>query len=203
MSGLPHEGRPASDAALRLARAARVAAAHLREIAVPALPPARRLQAEDVACRLGGALRPSERLLDDLDALMAMLAREAEAGTHHSWQADEHHVRGGWPVVDHEPAAAALLAGCRNVRAVRDAAAEVLDIARADELLVALRSRLTAPPGSSAVITFPCRVRAPVHARQTPNGRSPVQVAPRITQARRSSCLPSRAGRQPRWRYSS
>ena len=102
--------------ALGVAQSMRDARRMLDETIVPVLPPARRAFAQDIARRLSRMAMPTERLVQDLDALLAMLDREVQARTHHGWEADEHHVRGGWPTIHRDADGEALACGADALR---------------------------------------------------------------------------------------
>lgn len=72
--------------------------------------------------------------LHDLDALIAQLEREAEAGTRTGWEADEAHTRGGWPTIWRDERAASLSASAAELRRFRMSMTAILDALEAERV---------------------------------------------------------------------
>ncbi|WP_209427456.1 hypothetical protein [Pararhodobacter sp. SW119] len=104
------------------------------DVVIPALPPARRTFAEWLARELERDGIIVESRLNDLDAFIDVLERAISAGTHVGWEADEHHVQGGYTVVHCDEQARALLPVVVDLRKLGQAIARVLDTARAQSL---------------------------------------------------------------------
>ncbi|WP_209427471.1 hypothetical protein [Pararhodobacter sp. SW119] len=98
---------------------------------VPALPPARRTFAEWLGRKLENGAFFEESMVRDIDAFIAEIERLFAAGTHIGWEADAHHVRGGYPVVYLDDRARALEPVVDDLRLLRTAIVRVLDTARA------------------------------------------------------------------------
>lgn len=108
--------------------------AMLLDQVVPHLPPARRGAAEHVARQLVPSRVFGSAMLMDLDALIAFLEGEAEAGTHTGWEADDAHSRGGWPTIWRDERAASLTASAAELRGLRTAITAVLDALEAERI---------------------------------------------------------------------
>lgn len=108
--------------------------AMLHDQVIPHLPPLRRGAAEHVARQLAPSQIFRTELLHDLDALISLSEREAEAGTHVGWEADECHTRGGWPTLWRDERAAALAASAAELRRFRNSITTVLDALEAERL---------------------------------------------------------------------
>ena len=125
------------DAAYAVTRAMRMAEVALHEV-IPALPPLRRAQGQRALAAVAGRVAVNERLLHDLDALVAVVHEEIGRGTHRWWHDDEHHVRGGWIESHRSPDADVLCRGLPVIRDLRDAIAQMLDAVDAERLVGAL-----------------------------------------------------------------
>ncbi len=121
--------------AFAFAQAAREARHAIDHMVVPALQPARRVGPESLARRLWRGPLPTKRLAQDVEALLHVLDREIEARTHHEWEADENHVRGGWPITHLEPDAMALARGANALRRLQSATDAYLDAVAADVII--------------------------------------------------------------------
>lgn len=108
--------------------------AMLLDHVVPHLPPARRGAAEHVARQLIPSRVFASAMLHDLDALIALLGHEAQAGTRTGWEADEAHSRGGWPTIWRDERAASLTASAAELRRFRTAITTVLDALEAERI---------------------------------------------------------------------
>nr|WP_111297749.1 hypothetical protein [Paracoccus saliphilus] len=108
--------------------------AMLQDEVVPHLPPARRGAAEHIARRLVPSRIFTSETLHDLDALIAQLEREAEAGTYAGWEADDGHSRGGWPTVWRDQPATSLNASAAELRRFRMSITTVLDALEAERV---------------------------------------------------------------------
>lgn len=106
---------------------ARTAREMLHQDVVPHLPPLRRGAAEHVAKQLSAQRILRAELLHDLDALIALVEREAERGTWTGWEADEAHTRGGWTTIWRDERASSLAAAAGELRALRASIAAILD----------------------------------------------------------------------------
>lgn len=115
--------------------------AMLQDEVVPHLPPARRAAAEHVARRLTPSRIFACETLHDLDALIAQLEREAEAGTHTGWEGDDAHTRGGWPTVWRDDRAASLTASAAELSRFRLSIIAVLDALEAERIANRLMDR--------------------------------------------------------------
>ena len=113
---------------------ARVVGTILYDAVIPHLPPLKRGAAEHVARRITRSRIFEETMLHDLDALIALVEREAETGTHRGWQADEHHIRGGWPLIHRDERAEALARSAAELRGLHDGIAGVLDAVEAERV---------------------------------------------------------------------
>lgn len=78
---------------------ARFVAGDLRNNVVPALPSSQRTFPAMMARRLETGDIFRQDCVGELEALMDMLRREIDGGADVSWEADEHHVCGGYEVV--------------------------------------------------------------------------------------------------------
>ena len=110
---------------------ARTVRSQLLETAIPALPPARRSFAEWLVRKLAQGAFFDEPTSRDIDAFIDFVEHQVEAGTHLGWEADEHHVRGGYDVVYLDARAKALSPVLADLRKLQAAIARVLDEARA------------------------------------------------------------------------
>ncbi|EAR51818.1 hypothetical protein OG2516_15994 [Oceanicola granulosus HTCC2516] len=125
----PGQLAAAVEQALDQARAIR---AMLYDTVIPHLPPLRRGAAEHIIRCIDRGSIFLEKMLHDLDALIALVEREAEAGTRHGWQADDNHVRGGWPTLHRDERASALSWSASELSRFHGAIAAVLDAAKAE-----------------------------------------------------------------------
>ncbi|WP_282025324.1 hypothetical protein [Limimaricola cinnabarinus] len=114
---------------------AHVAAIGLREAVIPALPPSRRTFPDHLAQRLEDGRIFDESFVDDLNTLLGMLTVKVTAGTHIGWEADEHHICGGYEVVYTDEKTRALRHSATALAMARDAASAVLCAARAIRLV--------------------------------------------------------------------
>ncbi|RJL05889.1 hypothetical protein D3P06_05530 [Paracoccus aestuarii] len=108
--------------------------AMLLDEVVPHLPPARRSAAEHVARRLIPSRIFASETLHDLDALIAQLEQEAEAGTRTGWEADDGHSRGGWTTIWRDERAASLTASAAELRRFRMSITTVIDALEAERI---------------------------------------------------------------------
>lgn len=108
--------------------------AMLHDEVVPHLPPARRGAAEHVARQLIPSRVFASAMLHDLDALIALLEREAAAGTHAGWEGDDGHSRGGWPTIWRDERAASLTASAAELRQFGASITAVFDALEAERL---------------------------------------------------------------------
>ncbi|MGZ3215813.1 hypothetical protein [Paracoccus sp. T5] len=115
--------------------------AMLLDEVVPHLAPARRAAAEHVARRLIPSRIFASETLHDLEALIAQLEREAEAGTYAGWEADDGHTRGGWPTTWRDERAASLTASAVELRRFRMSITTVLDALEAERIANRLMDR--------------------------------------------------------------
>lgn len=88
---------------------ARIAADELRENVVPALLTPARTFPEMIARRLEGGDIFHLDFVNDLEALADMLGQAIDAGAHLGWEADEHHVRGGYEIIFYDAAVVPLV----------------------------------------------------------------------------------------------
>lgn len=123
-----------------LAQSRSIRAMLLDEV-VPHLPPVRRGAAEHVARRLIPSRIFASETLHDLDALIAQLEREAEAGTYAGWEADDAHSRGGWPTIWRDVRAASLTASAAELQRFRMSITAVLDALEAERIANRLMDR--------------------------------------------------------------
>lgn len=120
---------------------ARRAREQLCDTVIPALPPARRSFAACLGRKLEHATFADESLLYDLDAFIAELERLVMSGTHIGWEADEHHVGGGYEVVYLDESARTLGQSLVALRRLRAAVTQFLDMARAAAIARSLVDR--------------------------------------------------------------
>lgn len=111
---------------------ARTIRAMVYDTVIPHLPPLRRGAAEHIIRLIDRRRIFNEATLHDLDALITLVEREAEVGTHYGWQADDDHVRGGWPTVHRDERASALSSSASELGRFHRAIAAVLDAAEAE-----------------------------------------------------------------------
>ncbi|WP_055682556.1 hypothetical protein [Jannaschia rubra] len=104
---------------------AQIAAFGLRETVIPAWPPAKRAFPADLARRLERAEIFDEGFIDEMGALIEVLAARISEGTHVGWEADEGHVRGGYEVIHLEEETPALVRCANDLHAVREAVTEM------------------------------------------------------------------------------
>lgn len=123
-----------ADLALAFAEASRRAQSEITDLIIPALPAARRVFAQDIARRLACQALPTERAVQDLDAFVIVVEREAGFRTRLGWEADEHHVRGGWQTVHRDEDGIALAQGAVTLRELLRASERLLDGLAAERL---------------------------------------------------------------------
>ena len=116
----------------------RVAAIALRETVIPAWPPSRRIFPDHLARRLEDGLIFDEGFIGDLNTFLGMLTMKIAADTHIGWEADEHHVCGGYEVVYTDEETRTLTHSATALAMARDAAIAVLCVTRAVRLVEAL-----------------------------------------------------------------
>jgi hypothetical protein len=119
---------------------ARVVRSMLYDSVIPHLPNLKRGAAEHIARRINRGSIFDETMLHDLGALIALVEREAEAGTHRGWQADENHIEGGRPLIHRDERAEALASSTIHLRGFHEGIAAVLDTVEAERV----RQRLLA-----------------------------------------------------------
>lgn len=95
-------------ATLSLIRARR-AIVELRDTVLPALSPTRRTFPEMMLRRIekGDIFRP--QFLSQLESLVLVIRQQIDEGTHVGWEADDHHVAGGYEVIYHDEGVAQLI----------------------------------------------------------------------------------------------
>ena len=125
----------ASEAAVRQAR---IVAQFLRDMVIPALKPQRRGFAKYMARQIECGALLDQVVLRDLESFIAAIDREIAEGTWVGWEADEHHVRGGWEVVYRDDRAAALARAAHELDCLYQAIAAVFDLAQATRLVETL-----------------------------------------------------------------
>ena len=118
---------------------ARVTLTDLRGTVIPALSPARRTFPDHLARRLERGDIFDEALLRDLEAFTELVDRKVAEGTHVGWEADDHHVRGGYDVIcldDGIAALASAVCGLEDLSQAINSALDAVHAARvAEELL--------------------------------------------------------------------
>lgn len=118
---------------------ARIVATELRDKVVPTLPTPTRAFPEMMARRLqrGDIFRLD--FVDDLEALADMLRRAIDAGEHLEWEADDHHVRGGYEIVCYDADVVPLVQAVDELDDLRHALLATISAAEAmrslDDLL--------------------------------------------------------------------
>lgn len=110
---------------------ARVAADALRANVVPALPIAQRTFPSMVARRLETGDIFRQEFMADLDALADMLRQEIDAGAHVEWQADEHHVCGGYDVICYDPGVVPIVHAVNEIDDLRQSVLTTISAAQA------------------------------------------------------------------------
>ena len=110
--------------------------AHIAEIALhdavlPSLPASQRAFPASLARRLERREFLDDEFLRDLEALLDMLERHVEAGTHLGWEADENHVRGGYETIARDPGIETLPGALRELDLLHDTVLAALSGARA------------------------------------------------------------------------
>mgnify|MGYP001165755683 FL=1 len=110
---------------------ARLVGTIIYDLVLPNLPPIKRGAAEHLLRRISRSRIFDETMLNDLGALIALVERESEAGTHRGWQADAHHIRSGWPVIQRDARAEALASSATALRDLRMGIEAVLDVVEA------------------------------------------------------------------------
>ncbi|MEQ5829469.1 hypothetical protein J3456_19180 [Sulfitobacter sp. NFXS29] len=112
----------------------------LRQIVIPTLPPVKRTFPDRLIRRIEVGHIFNETLIQDLEVLAALIDSMIAKGTHFGWQADEHHVRGGYEVTFVEDDALDLASARREVDALTSAIARTLDAVRAGRVAEELQS---------------------------------------------------------------
>jgi len=112
----------------------------LRRIVIPALPPVKRTLPDRLVRRIELGQIFHEAFLQDLEALAASLESMVTKGTHIGWQADEHHVRGGYEVTFVEDVALNLASARNDLNALISAIAIALDAVRATRVAQELQT---------------------------------------------------------------
>jgi hypothetical protein len=108
-----------------------VSANVIEQSIIPHLPPQRRGFATDMLRRMDGMSMFEDRFLRDLEALIAILDDHVEAGTEVYWHHDEHHIDGGYAVIQRSDAAESLRQGSRVMATLRDKVLAAMSGARA------------------------------------------------------------------------
>lgn len=72
-----------------------------------------------------------EATLRDIDAFISLVQREIEVGTHVGWEADDHHVRGGYERIGFVGRARTLVPALYGRVKLRTAIAGALEVVRA------------------------------------------------------------------------
>ncbi len=108
-----------------------IAAAELYEVVVPLLPPSQRTFPVNLARRIGHGDILCETFLRELETFLDALEGHVEAGTHVGWEADEHHVLGGYETTFHGPGIPALARSKRELDLLRDTVLKAISVARA------------------------------------------------------------------------
>jgi len=116
---------PITLATLALAQA-RIVSDALHEDVVPRVPSVQRTFPNAIARRIGSGHIFDQRFVDDLRALAANLERQVEIGTHRGWQADEHHVRGGYETIHREDGIARLESAVADIETLAEAISATL-----------------------------------------------------------------------------
>lgn len=100
---------------------AHIVAAELRDDVIPSLPTPARTFPEMIARRLEGGDIFRLDFVNDLEALADMLGQAIDAGAHLGWEADEHHVRGGYEIVFYDAAVVPLVDAVNEIDDLRHA----------------------------------------------------------------------------------
>lgn len=115
-------------------RRARLVHRQISDVILPVLPPERRTFAEQLMRRIGMNEIFQDAFLADILAFRALLERQATAGTHSAWVADEHDVHGGYQVQQRDPCASSLKCAAGDLIDLRDALEVAMDYAKAVRL---------------------------------------------------------------------
>lgn len=110
---------------------ARIVAAKLRDDVIPSLPTSARTFPEMIARRLESGDIFRSDFVNDLEALAEMLEREIDAGAHLGWEADEHHVRGGYEIVCYEAGVVPLVQAVNELEDLRHSLLATISAAQA------------------------------------------------------------------------
>jgi hypothetical protein len=103
----------------------------IEALVIPRLPPQKRGFAVDLPRRMPGMSMFRDGFVGDLEAFMAILEDRIAAGTSIHWQADEHHIDGGYGITTRDPDAKALGAAVDDLATLRDGRVAALSAARA------------------------------------------------------------------------
>lgn len=103
----------------------------IEALVIPRLPAQRRGFAVDLLRRMQGMSMFRDGFVGDLEAFMAILEDRIAAGTSVHWQADEHHIAGGYEITTRDPDAKALGTAVDELATLRDRLVAALSAARA------------------------------------------------------------------------
>ena len=106
---------------------------------IPTLAPSRRTFALHLSRRINQGDIFSEQFLRDLDAFICTIRQIIADGTYVGWEADEHHVQGGFDIIWQDPRTKELGPTVDALRRFWSAIAQVLDAIKA----IAVASELT------------------------------------------------------------
>lgn len=110
---------------------ARYVATDLRDNVVPAVPTSQRTFPEMIARRLETGDIFHQDFAADVEALADILRRGIDAGAHVEWEADEHHVFGGYEVVCYDPGIVPLVHAVNELDDLRHALLATISAAQA------------------------------------------------------------------------
>ena len=110
---------------------AHIASSALHDVVLPSLPASQRMLPASLARRLERYEFLDDGFLRDLESFLHALERQVAAGTHLEWEADEHHVRGGYETVARDPDVEALAGALRELELLQDTVLATLSGTRA------------------------------------------------------------------------